>query len=113
MPRRKFPDMLPRPPGTKRRNIVTIKVDDYELKAMDFYAKQLGASRAEFVRSLLFMMDTLYSEDLKLKNAVNPHKVTITKGGNLKLYEALKPIPALMHEIRRPWLREAYTQGKI
>lgn len=106
-------DVLPRVPGTKRRNIVTIKVDDYELEAMDFYAKQIKTSRAELVRSLLFMMDTLYSEDLMLKDAVRPDKVRIAEGGNLKLYEALKPIPALMHEIRRPWLRDAYARGRI
>lgn len=85
-----------------RHNILTVRLDDSELVAVKKLAADLEVPVAEVWRRLLFTVRVLYDSDLMLGDALRVSQRTMRvhrllgKGGDIPLYEAIKPIPELI-----------------
>jgi hypothetical protein len=76
----------------RKKYSITFKVDDYEKQIIEDIMKANNVSMGEAIRRALWVFRVLYSEDLKVKDALYDN-VSI----DAPLYEALKPLPELCH----------------
>ena len=78
----------------RKKNTISLRLDDAELFIVDEIAEALNVDRSEAIRRCIWAYRVLFDPDLKLKNALiddpDPEK---------PLYENLKPIPILAHII--------------
>lgn len=86
----------------RRRNILTVRLDDTELASVKKLANDLDVPVAEVWRRLLTTVRVLYDSDLELGDALKVSKATmgihrlLKKDGDIPLHEAIKPIPELI-----------------
>ncbi|NVM57020.1 MAG: hypothetical protein HWN51_02720 [Desulfobacterales bacterium] len=86
----------------RRRNILTVRLDDSELVTVKKLANDLGVPVAEVWRRLLITVRVLYDSDLMLGDALRVSESTmgvhklLKKDGDIPLYDAIKPIPELI-----------------
>jgi len=75
---------------------MTIRVSDIEYDMICELSKELGVSKAEVWRRLLWTVRVLYSSYLPVNRAF---KSVPDSGGRITLADALKPIPVLFDEV--------------
>jgi len=93
-------------PNQRRRNIVSIRLTDEELKSVKQMAEDMGITMAELWRSFRLTVQVLFSSDLSLSDAlqinddtIEIHKLLATEK-DPPLHKAIRPIPELMDIIR-------------
>lgn len=86
----------------RRRNILTVRLDDSELATVKKLANDLEVPVAEVWRRLLTTVRVLYDSDLMLGDALRVSESTmgvhklLEKDGDIPMYDAIKPIPELI-----------------
>lgn len=78
----------------RKKHIITVRLDEFELSMVEDMADQLGVDMSEAIRRSLYVYRVLYDRNLKVKDAIIPFP-----DPDQPLYEVLKPIPELAHKI--------------
>jgi len=91
-------------PNRVRKHIITVRLNDYEYDTISSIAEEMGCSKSEIIRRLIYTVSILYSELLPVEKALT---IPVIGGEGKSLSSVLKPLSQLREIINKEALKRA------